>query len=113
MAFLLLVPTLLSLLVFCAHLLRNGLLIAVPLVLASPLLLFVRHGLVARLFQLGLVFIAVNWVLAAVLIADERIEAGRAWVRMAVILGGVALFALLAAALFETPRLQRRYPRSF
>jgi len=113
MAFLLLVPAVLSVLIFCAHLFRAGALLFVPLVLLTLPLLFVRSGWVARLFQFLLLFIAVEWVLTTAFIANARQEAGLPWIRMAIILGCVALFAVGAAALFETPRLHRRYPRRF
>ena len=104
MTFLQLLPTLLSWLVFCAHLFKVGML---------PLLLLVKHGLVARFFQLALFFIAAQWILVAVFKAEHRSEAGEPWLRMLLILVGVALFAFFAAALFESERLQQRYPRSF
>lgn len=113
MAFLLVVPTILSLLIFCAHLFRSGALVFVPLVLLSMPLLALRSGLVARFFQLLLVFISAQWVLTALFLANKRANAGEPWMRMAAILGGVALFAFFAAALFETPPLLRRYPRRF
>ncbi len=113
MTFLLLLPTLLSWLVFCAHLFRVGMLPLLPFVLPLPLLLFVKHGLVARLFQLLLFFIAAQWILVAVFSATHRAEDGQPWMRLVLILSGVALFAFFAAACFEAPRLQRRYPRRF
>jgi hypothetical protein len=84
-----------------------------PFVLPLPLLLFVKHGLVARFFQLALFFIAAQWILVAVFKASHRAEAGEPWLRLVLILGGVALFAFFAAALFESERLKRRYPRRF
>jgi hypothetical protein len=113
MALLLLIPTLLSVLIFCAHLFRAGALLLVPFVLLTLPLLLLRQGWVARVFEFLLLGIAIEWVLTAVFVANARQDAGEPWVRMAVILGCVALFALLAAALFETPRLHRRYPRRF
>jgi len=113
MTFLQLLPTLLSWLVFCAHLFRVGMLPLLPFVLPLPLLLFVKHGLVARFFQVALLFIAAQWILVAVFKARERADAGEPWLRMLLILVGVALFAFLSAAMFESQRLQKRYPRSF
>jgi hypothetical protein len=113
MSFLLLLPTILSWLAFCAHLLRNGFLVAVPFVLPLLLLLFVKHGLVARIFQLLLMFIAVQWLLVGAIRAAHRADAGEPWLRMLLILAGVAVLAFLSAACFEAPRLQRRYPRRF
>ena len=65
------------------------------------------------LFQFLLTFIACERVLTAAFLVNQRNEVGQPWVRTAVILGGVALFAILAAALFETSKLHRRYPRRF
>jgi len=111
MAYLLLVPTVLSVLIFCAHLFRAGALLLVPLVLLTLPLLLLRQGWVARLFQFLLLLIAIEWVLTAVFLANQRQAEGQPWIRMAVILGCVALFSGGAAALFETPQLHRRYPR--
>lgn len=108
---LLLIPTFLSLLLFCAHLFRNGWLLLIPFVLVMIPLLLVRHGLVARLFQLLLLFLAIQWALFGWMLAERRMDAGEPWLRLALILGGVALFNLIAAALFEAPPLMRRYPR--
>jgi len=113
MTFLQLLPTLLSWLVFCAHLFRVGMLPLLPFVLPLPLLLLVKHGLVARFFQLALFFIAAQWLIVAAFKAAHRAEAGEPWLRLVLILCGVALLAFLAAACFEAPRLQRRYPRRF
>lgn len=113
MAFPLLLPTLLSVLIFCAHLVRAQAVVLVPVLLSTLLLLLLRQGWVARLFQFLLLAIAFEWVLTAVFRANQRVAAGEPWIRMAVILGSVALFALVGAALFETPRLHQRYPRRF
>ena len=111
MSFVQLIPTLLSVLIFVAHLVRNGMfLFAIPIVV-MPLLLFVRQGWIARLFQIFLSFAALQFVLTGALIANERAKAGGPWIRVMVIMGGVALFALFAAALFETDRMHERYPR--
>jgi len=98
MTLLLLLPTLLSWLAFCAHLFRVGMLPLLPFLVPLPLLLF---------------FIAAQWMLVAVFTAAHHAENGQPWLRLVLILAGVALFALIAAACFEAPRLQRRYPRRF
>ena len=112
MTFLQLLPTLVSWLGLCAHLFKVGMLPLLPFVLPLPLLLFVKHGLVARFFQVALLFIAAQWILVAVFKAAERAKAGEPWLRLVLILAGMALFAFFAAALFESERLQKRDPRS-
>jgi uncharacterized membrane protein len=105
-------PTVLSVLVFCAHCFRGGLVLLIPPLLLSLGLLIYRSGAVARFFQLLLLAIAGVWIFTALQIGMRRMEAGEPWLRMALILVGVALFALFAAALWESDTLLRRYPRT-
>jgi hypothetical protein len=46
---------------------------------------------------------------AAVLLAETRRQAGEPWIRMAVILGSVALLTGSAALVFLTQALRKRY----
>ncbi len=113
MVFLLLFPTVLSLLVFCAHLFRDyGLLPVLPVLLCMPLL-FVPRGWVARFFQVLLLVAALEWARAAFVLAIEREDAGQPWLRAVLILAAVALFTLFAGVLFETRTLVRVYPRFY
>jgi len=111
MALLLLLPAVLSLLVFCAHLFREGALFLMLPVLFSLPLLFVRRGHVARFFEVLLLVAALEWGRAALFLALEREDQGRPWLRAVTILVAVALFTLFSAALFETRTMMRIYPR--
>lgn len=111
MVLLLLAPGVLSLLVFCAHLFREGAVFLMLPVLFSLFLLLVRAGWVARLFEVLLLVAALEWGRAAFFLAFEREEEGRPWLRAVLILAVVALFTLFSAALFETRTLMRVYPR--
>ncbi|NUP94714.1 MAG: hypothetical protein HUU28_00980 [Planctomycetaceae bacterium] len=113
MRFLLLAPTVLCVLVFCASLFRSGLVILIPPLLISLGLMFFKSGVVARYFQLLLLGVAAYWAFRAIGLGLDRAEEGAPWLRMALILGGVALFNLLAAALWESKPLLRHYPRGF
>ena len=108
-AFLLLLPAGLSALVLGAHFLRRGdlALVAVCLVLIG--LLFVCRLWAARLVQLALLAGALEWLRTLAALLPARRAAGEPWLRLVAILGGVALLALLGAALFETRRLRERY----
>jgi hypothetical protein len=83
-----------------------------PLVISLGLMLF-RSGAVARYFQLLLLGLAAYWAFHAIGLGLDRADAGAPWLRLALILGGVALFNLLAAALWESKPLLRHYPRGF
>lgn len=111
MTLLLLLPALLSVLLLAAHLVREGVLILVPLLLLMVPLLLVRRGWVARLWQIVLVAAAFEWVRTAVFLAAARNDRGEPWLRMILILGSVALLSVVAALLFEADALNRRYPR--
>ena len=107
-----LTPTVLAVLLFCAHCFRGGLVLLIPPLLISLGLLVYRSGAVARFFQLLLLAISGVWVFTALKIGLARFAAGEPWLRMALILGGVAGFTLFAAALWESDTLLRRYPRT-
>jgi hypothetical protein len=113
MTALLLTPTVLSVLIFCAHLFRAGFVLLIPPLLISLGLLIYRSGAVARFFQLLLLAISGVWIFTAFQLGTRRMEQGEPWLRMALILGGVAVFALFAAALWESETLLRRYPRTW
>lgn len=108
-AFLPLMPAGLSALVLGAHFLRRGDLALVAACLALLGLLFVRRSWVARLVQLALAAGALEWLCTLAQLLPARSAAGKPWLRLVAILGGVALLALLGAALFETRRLRERY----
>lgn len=108
-----LTPTVLAVLVFCAHCFRGGLVLLIPPLLISLGLLVYRSGAVARFFQLLLLAIASVWVFTALRIGAQRVQSGEPWLRMALILGAVAVFTLFAAALWESDTLLRRYPRAW
>ncbi len=109
MTVLLLVPTVLSLLVLAAHFLRAGVLVAVVLLIVILPLLGLRRGWVPRLFQAVLGLGALEWLRTLVALRAVREALGMPHARMVAILAGVALFSLVAAALFEVPRLRDWY----
>lgn len=110
---LLLLPAVLSLLVFCAHLFRDGSIFLMLPVLFSLFLLLVRRAWVARFFEVLLLVAALEWARSALFLALERDEAGQPWLRAVLILAAVALFTLFSGSLFETRALLRFYPRPY
>jgi hypothetical protein len=107
----LLIPTVLSFLLLGAHFLRYGSVTLLVVSLLIPLTLLIRHRWVARATQAVLLIAALEWVRTAWLLAEDRLAKDEPWTRMTVILGGVALWAVVSALLFETPPLRRRYRR--
>ncbi len=111
MTVLLVLPAILSLLLLCAHLIRSGLIVFLPLLLPLLALLLVPRGWVARIWQGVLALAALEWVRSAVFLVAERQREGEPWVRPMVILLAVAALAFIAALLFESRRLLEAYPR--
>ncbi len=107
-----LLPALLASIILGAHFLRQGGLMMVGFCLALPLLaLFVRRVWALRPLQVLLWFGAFIWTASALELGQERMAAGRPFMRMACILGGVAAFTAVSAWLLGRPALLERYGR--
>ncbi len=68
-------------------------------------LLLAATGLVASTMLAG----AAEWLWTAALLAQQRLALGQPWLRMALILGAVALLTLGAALVFRSAGLQARF----
>ena len=109
MTFLLLTPTVLALLTLAAHFARYGYYpLSFVLVMTLGLLIIPRRW-VARTMQIVLCVAALEWTTVLYDVAQQRAMDGRDSRKSGFILGGTAAFTLLAAALYQTPRLRRRY----
>jgi hypothetical protein len=104
-----LLPVLLSGLVLAAHFLRGGHLGVVMICLAALTILLIRESWAARLMQLLLLLGSLEWVRTMMILVSQRRSLGEPWIRMAVILGAVALFTAASALVFQGARLRERY----
>jgi hypothetical protein len=104
-----LTPVLLSALLLAAHFSRSDHSLLILISLLTPLLLLVKRPWVARTFQVALVVGALEWVRTLLAIARTRQALGEPWVRMAVILGAVALVTASSALVFRSKALKTRY----
>jgi hypothetical protein len=109
--FALLIPTFLSCLVLAAHFFRGGQTYLMLAVCSVPLLLSLRRAWVVRIVQVILIVGALEWVRATLAIRAVRIDEGREWHRMAIILASVAAFTFLSGTLYELPPLRRYFGR--
>ncbi len=109
MTFLLLTPTVLALLTLAAHFARYSFYpLSFVLVMLTGLL-FIPRRWVARTMQIVLCFAVLEWTTVLYDVAQQRAMDGRDSRTSGFILGGTAAFTMLAAALYQTPRLRRRY----
>lgn len=109
MTFLIRFPMVLSLIILAAHFLRESSLGLVFLCLLCPFFLLIHERWSARVIQAVLLLGALVWIFSAFSIGQERMAAGRPFVRMAVILGSVALVSAASAFLFYLPSMKKRY----
>lgn len=109
MQFVRLLPVILSGIIILAHFLRHQQWLSVALVFVGFGLLLVPRKWAARLVQVGLVLASLEWVGTLFQLVQQRQAMGMEWTRLAVILGGVALFTLLSALVFWLPALKARY----
>jgi hypothetical protein len=95
--------------VLAAHFYRAGNLVLAALAVALIALMWVPRAWAAWAIQGGLVLGAVEWVLTLVRLVDLRQTTGQPFMRLAAILGAVALATALSALVFRNPRLRRRF----
>lgn len=104
-----LIPVILSALLMAAHFSRADNFFLILLSLIAPFILLVRKPWAARAMQIALLLGALEWVRTLVVIARARLAVGEPWLRMAVILGVVALVTAGSALVFQTKALKTRY----
>jgi len=104
-----LLPVIFSFLLLGAHYYRAGLLPLTIGCIAVLALLALRRWWVPPVMQALLVLGALEWLRILYVLASMRIAMDQEWLRMALILGGVAAFTGLSALVFRLPVLRRRY----
>jgi hypothetical protein len=94
-----------------AHFLRYGQLTIFVVAAAIPLLLLVRRRRMLYLVE-GLTYLgALVWVHTAVVLVRQRQAQGTPWVRMALILAGVAALTFISGYLLRADSVRQRFPQ--
>ena len=109
MNFLRLLPVFLSALILGAHFFRGGQLPLVLVTLTMPLILFIRRPWAARIVQVGLIAGGLEWARTTVHLVIERQAIGAPWIRLALILGTVAILTFCSPLVFRSRSLQERF----
>ena len=109
MTVLYLLPSIAGLLLLGLHFYRNDNTFAMYLSFLVIFLLFVRRPWAARILQTFLIIGAFEWVRTTVSLVIVRNEHGEPFLRLAIILGAVALFTLFSAFVFRTKRLRSHF----
>jgi hypothetical protein len=109
MNFLRLLPVFISFLLLAAHFMRAGQVVVSTVLLALLLLLFLPKIWVPRVIQLILLLGTFEWLRTLYTVAQVRIALDMPWMRMAIILGVVALFTVLSCLVFRSAALRKKY----
>ncbi len=109
MNFLRLLPVFISFLLLAAHFLRAGQVVISIVLLSLLSLLFLRKTWVPWVIQLVLLLGTVEWLRTLYSVAQLRIEFEMPWMRMAIILGVVALFTALSCLVFRSEALRKKF----
>ena len=104
-----LLPVIFSFLILSAHFSRGNLFILSIICLLIPLLLFIKKGWVVRTMQTLLIFGSIEWIRALFMYANERQAIGEPYIRLAIIIGIIALFTGLSALVFRNQFLKKLY----
>ena len=104
-----LLPAALAFLVLGAHFLRADHLALVVAALAAVAILFVRRPWAARIVQGALVLGALEWLRTLALLAGERRSADAPYLRMTLILAGVALATALSLLAFRSRAVKQHF----
>ena len=104
-----LAPPVIGFLLLAAHFLRAENHLAVILSLIFAGLILVRRPWAARAAQIGLLLGSAEWLRSTISLVIVRQEMGAPFLRLAIILGGVFLFTLLAALIFQTSRIKAHF----
>lgn len=109
MNFIKLLPVIISLLFMAAHFYRAGLIPVVVIIMFAPFLLFVPHRLIARIIQALLAISSIEWLITISRLVSMRQEMGMPWIRLALILGVVAIITFGSIFVFRLKSLRIRY----
>ena len=102
-------PVFISSLLIAAHFQRAGMTLIALICVLVPFSLFYTRPLSMRLVQIFLILAALEWIRTLFYLVQLRIDHGMEWHRLAIILGGVALFTLCSALVFKNSRIRRIY----
>ena len=111
MTLLLLLAPALSALLLAAHFLRAGQYLGVAAALALLAVLAIPRRWAARVSKVALLAGAAEWIRTLVVLVASRREAQAPYMRLAVILGAVALVSAASTLVFESRRLREREAR--
>ncbi|MEA2096861.1 MAG: hypothetical protein U9P73_09255 [Candidatus Cloacimonadota bacterium] len=107
--FMKILPIILCSLIMAAHLGRANMFILQYISLLIPFLLFWKSKMAARIMQSILIIYSLEWIRMIIYYARIRIEQDEDWLRLAIILGTVAILTAATVLVFRTKSMKERY----
>lgn len=104
------IPVIIAAVILAAHFLRAGNLIGMAACLLAPLLLLIQERWSLIVLQVLAYVGAGLWLTTILEILQQRLRLGLPWTRLVLILGGVALFTLIAGLLLNSAAVKEKYP---
>jgi hypothetical protein len=102
-------PIIICSLLMAAHLGRANMFILQIISLLIPFLLIWKSKISARTIQLFLVLYGLEWIRTLIYYAQIRIENGEGWLRLALILGVLAILNFATILVFRSKCMKERY----
>ena len=102
-------PIILCFLLLAAHFGRANLLILQIISILIPFLLFWKTKVATIIIQACLTLAGIEWIRTTVYYARIRIENGEPWLRLAIILGTIAILNFATILVFKTRSMKEKY----
>ncbi len=102
-------PVFFSFLLIAAHFQRAGFSFFAVVSLLVPGLLYFTRPWSIRIIQTLMFLAAIEWVRTLIYLVQLRQEADQPWVRLAIIIGTVALFTGVSTLVFRHRSLKKKY----
>jgi len=109
MNFVRLIPVFFSFLLIAAHFQRAGSTTLAIVCLLAPGLLFFTRPWSIRILQVLMLMAAIEWARTLFYLVQIRQDAGMPWMRLAIIIGAVALFTAASTLIFRNKSIKKKY----
>ncbi|MEN8251397.1 MAG: hypothetical protein ABFS32_20880 [Bacteroidota bacterium] len=103
------IPIILCFILMAAHLSRANMMILSVVCLVIPFILIWKSKISARVIQVALIIGGLEWIRTLIYYAQIRLENDQPWLRLAIIIGVVAIFNFLTPMVFRTKSMKERY----
>lgn len=103
------IPVILSFIILAAHFQRIYMFALSYLILLVPFILIYKKPISVRIIQGILILGSLEWIRIIFVYSAQRSYYGEPWIRLAVILGAVAVFTLLSSLCFRNKTIKGIY----